>query len=54
MMERVPGGWQDQAETEDRAVTTARYKSFARERGSRQIERTERVLVEGLPRRGKT
>ena len=33
--QQVPGGWQDHAETPDRAVATARYKSFARERGIR-------------------
>ena len=27
--QQVPGGWQDHAETEDRAIATARYKSFA-------------------------
>jgi len=50
---QIPGGWQDHAETEDRAIATARYNAFARERGTRLIERTKRVLVEGLPRKGK-
>ena len=49
---QVPGGWQDPAETEDRAIATARYKAFAREKGTRLIERSERVLVERLPRKG--
>ena len=49
----TPAGWQDHAETEDRAIATARYKSFARDKGTRLIERTERVLVEGVVRRGK-
>ena len=52
-MPSFPGGWQDQAETEDRAIATARYKSFARDKGTRLIERTERVMVKGLPRKGK-
>ena len=42
---------QDNAETDDRATAMARYKVFAREKGTRLIERTERVLVEGTPRR---
>ena len=50
--EQVPGGWQDHAETEDRAIALARYKSFARDKGTRLIERTERVLVEGVMRKG--
>ena len=50
---QVPGGWQDHAETEDRTIATARYKVFAHEKGTRLIERTERVLVKGLPRKGK-
>jgi len=45
---QVPGGWQDHAETDDRAIGMGRYKLFAREKGTRLIERTERVLVEGL------
>jgi hypothetical protein len=36
--QQVPGGWQDHAETEDRAIANARYKSFAREKGTRLIE----------------
>jgi len=32
-------------------MALARYKSFARDKGTRLIERTERVLVEGLPQR---
>jgi hypothetical protein len=31
----------------------ARYKSFARAKGTRLIERTERVIVEGVMGRGK-
>ena len=49
--QQVPGGWDDHAATEDRALALARYKSFAREKGTRLIERTERVLVEGLARK---
>ncbi|MGB7160284.1 MAG: hypothetical protein WBD40_19610 [Tepidisphaeraceae bacterium] len=37
--------------TEDRAIATARYKSFARDKGRNLIERTERALVEGLATR---
>src|SRR5688500_15641060 len=33
--QQVPGGWEDHAETEDRAIANARYKSFAREKGTR-------------------
>ena len=50
---QVPGGWQDHAETEDRAIAMARYKAFARDKGTRLIERTERVLAEGIMRKGK-
>ena len=49
---QVPGGWQDHAETEDRAIAMARYKAFARDKGTRLIERTERVLAEGIMRKG--
>jgi hypothetical protein len=45
--QQVPGGWEDHASTEDRALAMARYKAFAREKGTRLIERTERVLIEG-------
>ena len=45
--EQVPGGWTDNAETTDREIALSRYKAFARERGTRLIERTERVLSEG-------
>ena len=51
--QQVPGGWQDHAETDDRAIAMGRYKAFAREKGTRLIERTERVLVEGLATQGK-
>jgi hypothetical protein len=44
---QAPGGWQDHAETDDRAIATARYKSFAREKGLSLIERIERMMVEG-------
>jgi hypothetical protein len=45
--QQVPGGWDDHAATEDRALAMARYKAFAREKGTRLIERTERVVIEG-------
>ena len=48
--QQVPGGWEDHAKTQDRAIAMGRYKVFAREKGTRLIERTDRVLVEGLPR----
>jgi hypothetical protein len=46
--EQIPGGWEDNAETDDRELAESRYKAFAasRER-TRLIERTERVLAEG-------
>ena len=47
--EQVPGGWTDNATTHDREIAVSRYKAFARERGTRLIERTERVLTEGAP-----
>jgi hypothetical protein len=47
--ERHPGGWVDHASTEDREIAESRYKAFARERGTRLIERTEQVLAEGTP-----
>jgi hypothetical protein len=50
---QVPGGCRTTPKTEDRTIATARYKVFAHEKGTRLIERTERVLVEGLPRKGK-
>ena len=51
--EQRPGGWEDNAATDDRELALARYKAFARERGTRLIERTERVLAEGPPKKGK-
>jgi hypothetical protein len=46
--EQQPGGWVDNAETDDREIALGRYKAFAASRkGTRLIERTERVLAEG-------
>ena len=47
--EQVPGGWTDNAATDDRELALSRYKAFARDRGTRLIERTERVLSESSP-----
>ena len=51
--EQRPGGWEDNAATTDKDVALGRYKAFDRERGTRLIERTERVLAEGPPKKVK-
>ena len=50
--QQVPGGWQDHAETEDRAIANARYKSFAREKGTRRSseEKGTSLILTPAPR----
>jgi hypothetical protein len=51
--EQRPGGWEDNAETDDRALALSRYKAFAAgsARPTRLIERTERVLSDAAPQK---
>jgi hypothetical protein len=49
---REPGGWEDNASTDDRELAVARYKAFAagNPRATRLIERTEKVIAEDAPK----
>ena len=50
---REPGGWEDNASTDDRELAVARYKAFAagNSRATRFIERTEKVIAEDAPKK---